>query len=135
METTNLFLSITPSPLLSVIIWFLMAIVVMYLARNPFHRSMASLGLLIYHALRLGSYSLKLADTRLQTRNREVLLSSGLEMSERKVEREFERISAAVERDLEGYPKIQRDLSETLLKLEDDYQKCGEISQSLPDWV
>jgi len=135
METTNLFLSITPSPVLSVIIWFLMAIVVMYLARNPFHRCMASLGLLIYHALRLGSFSLKLADTRLQTRNREVLLSSGLEMSERKVEREFERISAAVERDLEGYPKIQRDLSETLLKLEDDYQKCGEIPQSLPDWV
>ena len=79
METTNLFLSITPSPVLSVIIWFLMAIVVMYLARHPFHRCMASLGLLIYHALRLGSFSLKLADKRLQTRNREVLLSSGLE--------------------------------------------------------
>lgn len=135
METTPLFLAITPSPVLSVIIWFLMVIVVMYLARNPFHKSMASLGLLVYHALRLASSSFKLADKRLQIRNREVLLSSGLEMAERKVEREFERLSAAVQRDLEGYPKIQRDLNETLLSLEDDYQKCGEIPQTLPDWV
>jgi hypothetical protein len=135
METTNLFLSITPSPILSVIIWFLMAIVVMYLARNPFHKSMTSLGLLIYHALRLASNSFKLADKRLQTRNREVLLSSGLELAERKVEREFERLAGVVQRDLEGYPKIQRELDETLLSLENDYQKCAEIPQSLPDWV
>jgi len=135
METADLFLSITPSPVLSVLLWFIAAIVVLYLARNPFHKSMTSLGLLIYRALRLTSFSLKLADKRLQNRNREVLLSAGLEMAERKVERELERISAAVQRDLEGYPKIQRDLGETLIQLETDYQACAEIPQSLPDWV
>jgi hypothetical protein len=64
-----------------------------------------------------------------------VLLSSGLDLAERKVEREFDRISLAVQRDLEGYPKLKRKMNEDLKGMEEDYQKSLEIPQALPDWV
>lgn len=128
-------LSITPIPLLSIIVWVLLLLMAMYFARKPFHRSMASFGRILYNAMRLAASSVKLAEKRLQVRNQEVLMTSGLELAERKVEREFDRISDAVRRDLEGYPKVQRMLSEDLLKLEEDYEKSAEIPQSLPDWV
>ena len=80
---------------------------------------MASLGRIIYNSMRLASRSVKLAEKRLQIRNQEVLFSAGLEMAERKVEREFERIGTAVKRDLEGYPQVQRKLTEDLMQIED----------------
>jgi hypothetical protein len=135
MQNSNLFLSLTPIPLLSFVILVLLALAAMYLARKPFHRCMAAFGLLVYHSLRLASFSIKMADRRLRTRNQEVLLSAGLELSERRIEREFERLGNNVGRELQGFPKIQRGLSETMLKLEEDYGKCAEIPQHLPDWV
>jgi hypothetical protein len=119
-----------PIPLLLLIVW-----IVLCLARKPFHRSMGALSRIIYNAMRLAATSVKLAENRLNTRNREVLLAAGLEMAERKVEREFDRISFSVQRDLEGYPQLQRKINEDLQKLEEDYGKCGEIPQTLPDWV
>ena len=107
----------------------------MYLARKPFHRTMASLGRIVYNLMRLAASSVKLADKRLQIRNREVLMSAGMELAERKVEREFDRIGTVVQRDLEGYPQVQRKISENLQKLEEDYGKCHAIPQTLPDWV
>ena len=110
-------------------------ILAMHLARKPFHRTLAAFGRIIYNAMRLGSASVKLAEKRLQIRNREVLMSSGLELAERKVEGEFDRISAVIQRDLEGYPQTQRKVSEVLQGLEEDYKSCAEIPQTLPDWV
>ncbi|MFZ1985732.1 MAG: hypothetical protein WAU91_15035 [Desulfatitalea sp.] len=128
-------LSMTPYPLLSAAIWLLLLFLAMYFARKPFHRSMASVARVIYNSMRLAASSVKLAEKRLQIRNREVLMSAGLEMAERKVEREFDRIGVAVQRDLEGYPQVQRKLTEDLHKIEDDYEKSAAIPQSLPDWV
>jgi len=107
----------------------------MYLARKPFHRCMVSFSLIIRNSLRLFSASVKLAEKRLNDRNRDVLLSAGRQHAERCVEREFERISTAVQRDLEGYPKVQRQLNEGLVKLEEEHHNSVEIPQMLPDWA
>jgi hypothetical protein len=128
-------INITPSPFLSALTWIVLLISAMYFARRPFHRSMASFSRIIYNAMRLTATSVKLAEKRLQIRNREVLLATGLEQAERRVEREFDRINVAVERNLEGYPKLQRETNEKLLTLEEDYRKSAEIPQSLPDWA
>jgi prefoldin subunit 5 len=85
--------------------------------------------------MRLSASSVKLTERRLRIRNREVLMSAGLELAERKVEREFDRIGTVVQRDLEGYPQVQRKVSENLQNLEEDYEKCHAIPQTLPDWV
>jgi hypothetical protein len=36
---------------------------------------------------------------------------------------------------LEGYPQLQRQLNENLVKLDEDHQNSVEIPQTLPDWV
>lgn len=107
----------------------------MYLARRPFHRCMASFSRIVRNSLRLFATSVKLAEKRLNDRNRDVLLNAGRQHAERCVEREFERISAAVQRDLEGYPQVQRRLDENLVKLDEDHQNSVEIPRTLPDWA
>jgi hypothetical protein len=122
-------------PVLYAIPLIILVLLAMYLARKPFHRTMAAFGRVIYNAMRLSAASVKLAEKRLSIRNREVLMSAGLELAERKIEGEFDRISAVILKDLEGYPQIQRKLSENLQSLEEDYNNCTEIPQTLPDWV
>ena len=128
-------LSITPLPILSIVLWLLVLVMAMYFARKPFHRTLNAFSRLIYNVMRLAATSVKLSEKRLQIRNQEVLMNAGLETAERKVEREFERIGAAAQRDLEGYPLLQRTVTQTLLKIEEDYAKSGAIPQALPDWV
>ncbi len=133
-DATTLF-NITPVPFLSVLVWIFLGIAAMYFARRPFHDAMASLGQVIHNAMRLAAASVKMAQERVDLRNREVLLAAGMEQAERRTEREFERIGTAVERNLNAYPQLQRQLRETLLKLEDDYKQSAEIPQGLSDWV
>ena len=135
MPDATILFNITPVPILSVLVWIFLSIAAMYFARRPFHASMASLGRVIYNAMRVAAASVKSAQKRLEVRNREVLLAAGMEQAERRAEREFDRISTAVERNLKAYPQLQRQLRENLLKLEDDYKQSAEIPQGLSDWV
>ncbi|MBC2713183.1 MAG: hypothetical protein HGJ94_19980 [Desulfosarcina sp.] len=135
MPDATILFNITPVPSLSVLVWILLSIAAMYFARRPFHDSMASLSRVIYNAMRVAAASVKMTQRRLEERNREVLLATGMEHAERRAEREFERISTMVERNLEAYPQLQRQIRENLLKLEDDYQKTAEIPLGLSDWV
>jgi hypothetical protein len=127
--------AIATIPVLYVIPLVVLLLLAMYLARRPFHRCMAAFGRIVYNAMRLAAASVRLAELRLNTRNREVLMSAGLELAERKVEREFDRISTVVKKDLEGYPHIQRKASANLQQLEEDFENCNAIPQALPDWV
>ena len=135
MPDATILFNITPVPFLSVLVWIFLCIAAMYFARRPFHDSMASLGRVIYNAMRVAAASVKGAQQRLEIRNREVLLAAGMEQAERRTEREFERISTAVDRNLKAYPQLQRQLRENLLKMEDDYKQTAEIPQDLSDWV
>jgi hypothetical protein len=111
---------------------FLLAL---YFARRPFHRAVMSFSKIIYNAMRFTAASVLSAEKRLVKRNREVMMAAGLENAERIVEREFDRISAAVARDLEGYPKIHRQLSELITKLDEDFNSSADVPPSLPNWM
>jgi len=71
----------------------------------------------------------------MKERNSVVLLAHGREEVGQHIEREFERISALVTRDLEGYPALQRKLLEEITRVEEDYKKCGEVPPPPPEWV
>jgi hypothetical protein len=135
MTATGILPTITTSHFLSTLIWIILILTAMYLARRPFHRCMASFSRIIRNSLRLFAASVKLAEKRLNDRNRDVLLNAGRQHAERCVEREFERISTAVKRDLEKYPQIQRQLNENLVKLDEEHHNSVEISRGLPDWA
>jgi hypothetical protein len=128
-------LSITPSPFLSVLIWILLILAALYFARRPFHRAVGSFSKIIYNALRLTSASVLQSEKRLAQRNRQVLIAAGLENVERTVEREFDRISTAVVRDLETYPNLQRQLSELTTQLDENYTESADVPPSLPNWI
>ena len=116
-------------------IWIVLLLAALYFARKPFHRAVGSIGRLIHSTMRLTAASVLSAERKLVSRNREVLMAAGLENAERLVEREFDRINSAVVRDLEGYPNLQRQLSELTTRLDEDYSKSDSVSPSLPNWI
>ncbi len=128
-------LSITSNTFLSMMIWIVLLLSALYFARKPFHRAMSSLSRIIHNAMRLTAASVMSAEKKLVQRNREVLMAAGLESSERLVEREFERINAAVVRDLEGYPHLQRQISELTTRLDEDYNQSADAQPELPNWI
>ena len=135
MSMTDL-LNIVPGyPLLSILIWFVVAIAMLYLARYPAHRAIKSLSRVIHTGMRLASRSVLLAEERLVHRNKEVLLAAGRESLERLIEREFQRVDAVVKRDLSGYPALQHTLAEQITRIDEDYRESAELPPPPPTWV
>jgi hypothetical protein len=134
MNIENL-LAITPLPVLSALIYIVLLIAAMYLARPTAHQAIQTICEALYSALRLGARSVKQAEEKLERRNREVLLATGREAKERAIEKEFERINASVHKDLANYPTLSRNLSETIMQIEQDHQDATEIPPDPPAWV
>jgi hypothetical protein len=128
-------LSITHNAFLSIVVWIALILLALFLARRPFHRAIEALSRISYNAMRLAAQSVMLAEKRLIRRNREVLIAAGLERTERIVEREFDRINAAVVRDLDSYPRLHRQLAELATRLDEDYQRNAEVPPELPNWL
>jgi hypothetical protein len=128
-------LSITSNTFLSMMIWIVLLLAALYFARRPFQRVVSSLTRIIYNAMRLTAASVLSAEKTLVQRNREVLMANGLESAERLVEREFDRINAAVVRDLGGYPHLQRQLLALTTRLDENYSQSADVPPDLPNWI
>lgn len=129
---TNL---IEGQPALSMLIWLSALVIIMYIARQPAHQMILTLVRSVRNALRLIAQSIMLAQRQLRSRNREVLLAQGQEHSERFIEREFQRVEELVNRDLSGYPSLQRDLKEQITRIDEDYVQSSEIPPKPPEWL
>jgi len=134
MSFNELFM-ITPSPVLSGLIWLVVAIATLYLARGTAHKAIHVVTHGLHNALRLGARGLNRAEARLTERNREVLLAAGREAKERIIEREFDRVGDAVQKDLAGYPALNRNLSEAITRIDEDHQQAVEVPPDPPGWV
>lgn len=122
-------------PAISLIIWVLLLVLVLYAARKPAHQAMRAFTHALHRGFRLSARSILLLEQRLIQRNREVLLAYGRETTERRVDREFQRIEALVSRDLSGYPSLQRDLKEQITNIDEDYIQSGEVPPAPPTWL
>ncbi len=123
------------NPALSAVALFLIAMPFLYAARRPMQGLFRSLTRAISNPLRLGARWLSGSAVLLRQRNRLVLLAHGREEVMKSIEREFERVSAVVQRDLQGYPALQRKLMDEITRIEEDYQKCGEVPPPPPEWT
>ena len=135
MSLTDILMIIPGSPVMSVLLWGLLSILALYLARTPAHQAIRSLGHVIHSGMRLGAKSLMMAESRLAQRNREVLLMVGKESVERLIEREFHRVDAVVKRDLSSYPALQLLLDKQITKIDEDYRESTELPPPPPTWV
>jgi hypothetical protein len=134
MSMTNL-LSLTPWPALSAAILLGLLVAALYLARGTAHQAIHALASALARALRTAAHSVAHARAHLAARNREVLLAAGREAKERIVEREFARVADTVRKDLGNYPQMQRRLSESILRIEEDQQKAVEVPPEAPGWA
>jgi hypothetical protein len=121
--------------MLSALILFAIAMPFLYAARKLVHDFLRSVGQMVGGPLRLGARWLFAAAKDMRERNKAVLIAHGREQVGQLIEREFERISALVTRDLEGYPALQRKLLEEITRVEEDYKKCGEVPPPPPSWT
>jgi hypothetical protein len=119
-------------PGISATIWLAILVFVAYLGRNPAHQLIYSTGRAIYAACRLFAASLRRLEASLQRRNKEVVMAMGQDASERAIEREFHRVNAVVTRDLSAYPALHRQISDTIDKIEEDYQAATDAPPPLP---
>ena len=112
---------------ISALIWLFIIVVLMWMARTPAHKTIRSFSLVIRNAMRMAAHAVTAVEARLLERNREVLLNTGLEETERYIEREFQRVEDVVTRDMSGYPSLQRDLKEQIIKIDEDYRESSEV--------
>jgi len=122
------------SAALSVAIWLVLAMVVLYLGRSHAHQLLRSTGRAIDHALRMAAASVRQLEQRVSTRNRDVLIAQGREATEHAIEREFTRVKSIVDRELGRYPALHRRLEDTLEKIEADYQSSTHNAPLPPEW-
>lgn len=135
MSFTDFLIIIPGSPALSMLIWIVVGVVLLYLARSPAHHAIRSLTRVVHSSLRLAAKSVLLAQERLVQRNKEVLIAQGRESVERLIEREFHRVNTVVTRDLAAYPALQRTLSDQITRIDEDYRESAELPPPPPTWV
>jgi len=76
-------LNITPWPVLSALLWLVLAVTALYFARPTAHKLILTTGGSLHKMFRTASVSVAGAEKALATRNREVLLAAGREAKER----------------------------------------------------
>ena len=125
---------LTDSPWLSALIWLVLIVTAPYLGRSSARGALMALARTLRSQMRLLGRTLSRAQNGLAARSREVLLTQGQEAKERLVSREFERITATVNRDLARYPETQRLLSETIARIDEDHQNATDVPPEVPAW-
>ncbi|MEX1031755.1 MAG: hypothetical protein WDZ30_00200 [Cellvibrionaceae bacterium] len=130
----DFFSRITEDPWVAALI-LIGIIIALYMGRSSAHGVINGVFRVVASGLRLGARSIAVAEARLKERNREVLISLGREHAEREISREFFRINKFVERDLGGYPKLQRNIQEQITKINEDYSVSGEVPPPSPEWI
>ena len=130
------FLFLIPGPAgLSAALTLVILVILLYMARDPFHRAVLALGRVFHRGFRLAAASTGLAQERLAERNREVLLAQGREAAAQAVEREFQRVQDAVDRDLKAYPELHRQLSEQIQKIDEEFRETADAPPTPPAWI
>jgi hypothetical protein len=123
------------NPVLSVLILFVIAVPILYGARQAMHSLLRAVFRSISNPLRLGSHWLFKTADELRQRNKLVLLTHGREEISQGIVKEFDRVTDLVQRDLHGYPVLQRKLMDEITRIEEDFQKCGEVPPPPPEWT
>lgn len=122
-------------PALSAVLLVILAIAVLYFARNAVHLALYRISRLVSSVLRTQARALSRVIENLKARNREVLLEIGKSKLERKLNRDFHRVNEIVENDLGQYPQLQKVISNLVVKLEEDYHNSAEVVPPSPDWI
>lgn len=113
----------------------LLAVLFLYLGRGQMHIALRAFFGGVQRLFLSARQEILKGHARLLGRNREVLLAWGQDAAEQAIEREFGRVHAVVTRDLSGYPALQRQLSDQLMTLDEDYRASTDSPPVPPAWL
>src|SRR5215468_10677026 len=123
------------SPGLSLLALWVLSMLFLWAAREPMLQMLRGVG----RGLEGGFSSLcawcRAAAARQEARCRELLLTAGEQELRGRMERELHRIDASFTEKLGAYATLHRRLDDLLLRLDDDYQKCGDAPPEAPGWT
>ena len=128
-------LGITPWPVASALLWIILIVSALYLARATAHKAIQAMARALHRGFRTASKAVSRSQENLAARNRDVLLAAGREAKERVIEREFDRINDTVRKDLGNYSALHRSLDESINRIEDDHQQSVNVPPDPPGWV
>lgn len=134
MTTGDLIMIWADNRALSIFIWLFLLIAILYFARAAAHDMIRSTSRMLRNITRLAARSLRALAEQAAQRNRTVLLGDGRDIRERNIEREFQRVSTIVGRDLSGFPALERQLRQQITRIEEDYRDAIDIPPMPPTW-
>ncbi|UTA46723.1 hypothetical protein L1F30_11170 [Simiduia sp. 21SJ11W-1] len=132
---SDLFVIWPGEPALNLALWLVIVVVLMYLGRDASHQLLNQTGRAVYRAMRLAACGLRGWAQTLKARNQAILQSAGEAELRRVIEREFVRVNDIIARDLGHYPTLHRQVSDTVTRLEQDYNRAIDTPPSPPAWL
>jgi hypothetical protein len=122
-------------PALSLLVIYAVSVVALWAAREPMLRLLRGLGESLAEGFEAIAQRSRTSADELRERTRAALLASGSLEVQGKLEGEFQRIDASFSERLGHYSELHRRLDDLLLKLDADYQKCGDAPPEVPGWA
>ena len=109
--------------------------VFLWAARKPMHRLLQRLARGVGGTARLAGRWCAQQAQELRERNRDVLRHAALVDTENKINHELHALDFDLERDFTEYRALQRELSDLLRQIEDDYREAGVAPAEAPGWT
>ncbi|MDN5869603.1 MAG: hypothetical protein L0H73_02605 [Nitrococcus sp.] len=135
MESGTLLTLWAGSAALSLLIWAILAVGVLYLARNQAHTLIQVSSRLLIRQLRHVSRRLIAAAALVRRANRSYLLALARERASRSLNYEFHGVALGVERDLATFPALYQRLSEQIARVDQDYRESADPPPRPPEWL
>ena len=134
--TTDALLSLWSDQVtLSIAIWVVIAVAVLYLARLPAHAAILSAALVLVRQARRIASGCRGLGLELRRRGRIALLQLARESVDRSVKRHLGRLHVSMERDLASFPHLHRQLNEQITRIDEDYRHTVEAPPPPPEWL
>lgn len=123
----NIFAFWSEHPIAALAILIIAGIAVLYLTRRSSHRVIERVSRGGYRFARLLARSCAVLALRIDARNREVMLALQMEITRRQLEREFQRVAAAVEQDMTKFQHLERSINEHINLMGEDFERSAQV--------
>ncbi|EHQ53003.1 hypothetical protein ECTPHS_09959 [Ectothiorhodospira sp. PHS-1] len=120
---------------ISILIWVVIGILVLYFSRPWLRRGLRQLFHLLEWQFRAAAHGLRFAGRKVRHRHQAYLRGVALRRLQLRVERECRGIHHRLNRDLGGYALLQRRIAEQIERIEEDYRQTRDQIPEEPAWI
>jgi hypothetical protein len=123
------------NPAVSLLLLWVLSTLFLWAAREPMLQVLRGVFRSLESGLSAVAERCRGAAERQEARSREALLAAGEIELRARMERELHRVDASFSEKLGQYANLHRRLDDLLLRLDGDYQRCGDSPPEVPGWT